>query len=157
MSKEEFRLEVGAKAPEFSLLDQDGQVLDLSMLAGKKTILYFYPAAGSPGCSKEAADFQEHIDQFEAIGYQVIGVSPDEVAKLKDFEDAQELSFRLLSDPDLAAHKAYGAFGEKSLYGRLYRGVLRSTIVIDQDLTITMALYNVKATGHISMLLKKLS
>jgi len=157
MSQEEFRLSVGETCPAFELKDQNGQSFSSSSLKGKKTVLYFYPAAGSPGCSKEAADFQAHLSKFTDLGYQVIGISPDEVAKLKDFEDSQELTFTLLSDPDLVAHKSYGAFGEKSLYGRLYRGVLRSTIVIDENLKITEVLYNVRATGHISMLLKKLS
>ena len=157
MAQEEFRLSVGDSCPAFELSDQNGVSFSSANLLGKKTVLYFYPAAGSPGCSKEAADFQDHLGEFTALGYQVIGVSPDEVSKLKDFEDSQELTFTLLSDPDLLAHKACGAFGEKSLYGRTYRGVLRSTIVTDENLKITHALYNVKATGHISMLLKKLS
>ena len=104
MSDQEFRLVQGVKAPEFSLLDQNAKEFSSEMLKGQKAILYFYPAAGSPGCSKEAADFQERISEFEAAGYQVIGISPDQPEKLKDFEDAQQLTFPLLSDPEFVAH-----------------------------------------------------
>jgi peroxiredoxin Q/BCP len=157
MSDQEFRLVEGANAPAFSLLDQNSQVFTSEMLKGKNTILYFYPAAGSPGCSKEAADFQDRIAEFTAAGYQVIGVSPDLPKKLKDFEDAQQLTFPLLSDPDLAAHKAFGAYGTKNLYGRIYEGVLRSTVIVDEDLKVIEAYYQVKTTGHVSMLLKRIS
>jgi thioredoxin-dependent peroxiredoxin len=157
LSNQEFRLTPGVKAPAFSLLDQNGQEFSSSKLAGKKAILYFYPAAGSPGCSKEAADFQDRISEFTAAGYEVIGISPDEPAKLKDFEDAQQLTFPLLSDPDLAAHKAYGAFGVKSLYGRTYEGVLRSTAIVDENFNVMDAFYSVKSTGHVDMLLKRIS
>lgn len=156
MSSQDFRLQVGDRAPEFSLFDQNGNPHSLKTIAGK-AVIYFYPAAGSPGCSKEAADFQDALAEFDSLGYQVVGISPDDVAKLKEFEDSHELTFSLLSDPDLAAHKAYGAFGEKNLYGRLYRGVLRSTIVIDENQVVTHALYNVKATGHTNMLLRLLA
>jgi peroxiredoxin Q/BCP len=157
MSDEAQRLVPGAKAPEFSLPNQDGQIKSLRDLMGSKTILYFYPAAGSPGCTKEAADFQDALSQFESRGYKIVGVSPDSVKKLKNFEDAHELTFTLLSDEDMIAHRAYGAFGEKSLYGRLYKGALRSTIIIDEHGVITDAMYNVKATGHTNMLLKRIS
>jgi peroxiredoxin Q/BCP len=151
------RLEPGAKAPQFSLADQDGKDISLSSLSGQKAVLYFYPAAGSPGCTKEAADFQEALGEFSKLGYRIIGVSPDSVKRLKDFEDAHELTFSLLSDPDVAAHKAFGAYGEKSLYGRLYKGALRSTIIINESGVVEQALYNVKATGHVNMLLKRLA
>jgi len=154
MSDQEFRLVQGSKAPAFSLLDQNSQEFTSEMLKGQKAILYFYPAAGSPGCSKEAADFQDRISEFEAAGYQVIGISPDLPAKLKDFEDAQQLTFPLLSDPGLVAHKAYGAFGTKTLYGRTYVGVLRSTAIVDENFNVVDSFYNVKATGHIDLLLR---
>lgn len=157
MSNRDFRLQVGEKAPDFVLQDQNGDEFASQTLLGSKNIIYFYPAAGSPGCSKEAADFQDALSEFDAIGYRVIGISPDGISKLKEFEDSHQLTFSLLSDPDIEAHKAYGAFGEKSLYGRLYRGVLRSTIVIDENQVVTHALYNVKATGHTKMLLRLLS
>lgn len=157
LSDQEFRLTPGVKAPAFSLLDQNGQEFSSSNLAGKKAILYFYPAAGSPGCSKEAADFQDRISEFTAAGYEVIGISPDEPARLKDFEDAQQLTFPLLSDPDFAAHQAYGAFGTKTLYGRTYRGVLRSTAIVDEHFNVVDAFYSVKSTGHVDMLLRRFS
>lgn len=157
MSEAVQRLEAGAKAPAFSLPDQNGQPLTLSSLSGQKAVLYFYPAAGSPGCTKEAADFQEALPEFEKLGYRVIGISPDSVKRLKEFEDAHELTFSLLSDENVEAHKAFGAFGERSLYGRLYKGTLRSTIIIDDKGEVEHALYNVKATGHVNMLLKKLA
>jgi peroxiredoxin Q/BCP len=157
MSEVVQRLEAGAKAPEFALPDQDGKTISLASLSGQKAVLYFYPAAGSPGCTKEAADFQEALGEFSKLGYRVIGISPDSVNRLKEFEDAHELTFSLLSDPEVAAHKAFGAFGEKSLYGRLYRGTLRSTIIINDSGVVEHALYNVKATGHVNMLLKKLA
>ncbi len=156
MSDQEFRLVQGSKAPAFSLLDQNAQEFTSEMLKGQKAILYFYPAAGSPGCSKEAADFQDRISEFEAAGYQVIGISPDSPAKLKDFEDTQQLTFPLLSDPNLVAHKAYGAFGTKSIYGRTYEGVLRSTTIVDENFNVVESFYNVKATGHIDLLLRKI-
>jgi peroxiredoxin Q/BCP len=157
MSDQEFRLAAGDRAPAFSLLDQNAKEFSSDLLVGKKAILYFYPAAGSPGCSKEAADFQDRISEFEAAGYQVIGISPDSPEQLKDFEDAQQLSFPLLSDPEFVAHKAYGAFGTKTLYGRTYKGVLRSTAIVDENFNVVEAYYNVKATGHVDMLLKKIS
>ncbi len=156
MSNEVQRLVPGAKAPEFNLLDQDGKSVSLSDLFGTKTVLYFYPAAGSPGCTKEAADFQDALPEFQAKGYQIVGVSPDSVKKLKSFEDAHELTFKLLSDENMEAHRAYGAYGEKSLYGRIYKGALRSTILIDENGVVSDALYNVKATGHTNLLLKRI-
>ena len=156
MSNEVQRLIPGAKAPDFKLLDQDGKAVTLGDLLGTKTVLYFYPAAGSPGCTKEAADFQDALPQFTAKGYQIVGVSPDSVKKLKSFEDAHELTFKLLSDENMDAHRAYGAYGEKSLYGRIYKGALRSTILIDENGVVSDAMYNVKATGHTNMLLKRI-
>lgn len=156
MSEQVNRLEPGQNAPEFTLENQNGESVRSVDLFKTPTILYFYPAAGSPGCTKEASDFEASLPEFAKHGYQIVGVSPDSVARLKEFEEAHELSFTLLSDPDILAHKAVGAFGEKSLYGRLYRGVLRSTILI-RDGKVEEALYNVKATGHTNMLLKRLA
>lgn len=149
------RLEAGETAPRFELENQDGQKVASGELLKKPTVLYFFPAAESPGCTKEASDFEAKLSEFTDRGFQIVGVSPDRVEKLKSFEEAHELSFTLLSDPDLVVHKAYGAYGEKSLYGRLYKGVLRSTILIS-DGVVREALYNVKATGHANMLLRKL-
>lgn len=155
MTEEVQRLVPGDKVPEFELQDQNGVLTRSSELFKTPTILYFFPAAGSPGCTKEASDFESRMDEFDARGYQIVGVSPDSVERLKSFEEAHEISFTLLSDPDVSAHKAFGAHGEKSLYGRLYKGVLRSTILI-KDGKIQEALYNVKATGHTNMLLRRL-
>ncbi len=152
----ELRLEEGSKAPGFELFNQDGTPLKFSELAGKKSIVYFYPAASTPGCTKEACEFEENLGPLEAAGYTVVGISPDAPAKLKKFQTSQDLHFELLSDPELKVHKAWGAFGTKSLYGRVYEGVLRSTFVIDEKGIITHALYNVKATGHVNMLRGKL-
>lgn len=150
------KLQKGDGAPHFLLQNQDGVVFDSKNRFSKPSILYFFPAAGSPGCTKEAADFQDHIEEFKAAGYEIIGISPDPVERLKNFQEAHELTFDLLSDPDMKVHKLYGAFGEKSIYGRLYKGVLRSTMIIDSQGKIQEALYNVKATGHTQMLLRKI-
>lgn len=150
------RLESGVKAPAFTLPNQDEKAITLASLAGKKAILYFYPAAATPGCTKEACDFEESLNVFTAAGYEVAGISPDKPAKLAKFVKDQGLHFDLLSDEDLSVHKAYGAFGLKKLYGREYEGVLRSTFVLDEKGNISLALYNVKATGHVAMLRKLL-
>lgn len=157
MTAPESRLNAGDASPAFELLDQDGLLFSSASLNGKNRIIYFYPAANSPGCSKEAADFQDHFEEFTRLGYEIVGISPDKPAKLKDFEDAHQLTFKLLSDPDLIAHKTFGAYGEKTLYGRTYRGVIRSTVVVNAQDKVTGAFYNVKSTGHISMLLKHIS
>lgn len=152
----ENRLEIGAKAPAFKVLDQDGNQVSLANFKGSKVILYFYPAASTPGCTKEACDFNDNLNSLKSAGYTVLGVSPDAPAKLEKFRSAEGLNFSLLSDPELAVHKAYGAFGKKSMYGREYEGVIRSTFVIDEKGKLTLALYNVKATGHVAMLRKQL-
>ena len=155
MSAEE-RLEAGAKAPAFKVVDQDGKKVSLADFKGHKVILYFYPAAATPGCTKEACDFNDNLNPFKKAGYTVLGISPDSPAKLLKFKQNQDLNFPLLSDPELEVHKTYGAFGVKKLYGREYTGVLRSTFAIDEKGKITLALYNVKATGHVAMLRKLL-
>ncbi len=153
---EEKKLAAGDKAPNFNVLNQDGKSVNLSDFAGHKVILYFYPAASTPGCTKEACDFNDNLNPFKAAGYTVLGISPDSPAKLRKFADNQDLNFDLLSDPELGVHKAFGAYGAKKLYGREYVGVLRSTFAIDETGEITLALYNVKATGHVTMLRKQL-
>lgn len=152
----ELRLAEGDKAPGFSLLNQDGKTIKFTAYKGQKLIVYFYPAAATPGCTKEALEFEENMKDLKDAGYTVVGISPDEPEKLKKFKANQGLSFELLSDPDKETHKLWGAFGEKSLYGRLYKGALRSTFVVDEKGKITQALYNVKATGHLKMLRGKL-
>ncbi|MCU1404719.1 MAG: peroxiredoxin [Glaciihabitans sp.] len=150
------RLEVGDKAPEFSLTDQDGATVSLSDYAGQKVVVYFYPAASTPGCTTEACDFRDNINSLKSAGYQVLGVSKDATPALKKFQAEQGLNFPLLSDVDLTVHNAYGAYGEKNLYGKVVTGVLRSTFVVDETGAVVLPLYNVKATGHVASLRKKL-
>jgi peroxiredoxin Q/BCP len=149
-------LDEGAKAPGFELLNKDSKKVSLASYKGKKVIVYFYPAALTPGCSKEACDFEESLSVFTSSGYVVIGISPDEPSKLAKFAAKEGLHFELLSDPSLEVHKAYGAFGMKKLYGREYEGVIRSTFVVDEKGNIELPLYNVTATGHVAMLKGKL-
>ena len=152
----EIRLAAGDKAPAFKLENQDGEAISLASLKGQKVILYFYPAAMTPGCTKEACDFNDALTPFKKAGYVVLGVSPDEPAKLQKFRKAEGLKFDLLSDSSKKTHVAYGAFGKKVLYGREYEGVLRSTFVIDEKGKVVHGLYNVKATGHVASLRKLL-
>jgi peroxiredoxin Q/BCP len=150
------RLEEGNKAPTFTLPDQDGNKVKLGDFKGQKVILYFFPAASTPGCTKEACDFNDNLNPFKKAGYTVLGISPDDIKKLAKFKANQNLNFALLSDTDLEVHKTYGSYGIKKLYGREYTGVLRSTFAIDDKGKISLALYNVKATGHVAMLRKLL-
>ena len=150
------RLEPGTPAPDFTLPDQDGSPVSLADLRGQKVVLYFYPAAMTPGCTTQACDFRDSIASLSGAGYTVLGVSRDEPAKLKEFAERDALPFRLLSDPDKAVHEAYGVWGEKKNYGKVIEGVIRSTFVIDEQATIQKAMYNVKATGHVARLRKEL-
>lgn len=150
------RLSTGEPAPDFTLPDADGKDVSLADLRGQKVIVYFYPAAMTPGCTKEACDFRDNINSLASAGYQVLGISKDDPATLAKFRDRDNLNFPLLSDTDLAVHKLYGAYGEKSLYGKIVTGVLRSTFVVDESGSIRLALYNVRATGHVASLRKKL-
>jgi len=150
------RLSAGIAAPAFTLDDSAGTAVALADHAGQKVIIYFYPAASTPGCTTEACDFRDNLNSLKSAGYQVLGVSKDGPKALQKFRTEQNLNFPLLSDPDLEVHKAYGAYGEKSLYGKTVTGVLRSTFVIDEQGTIELPLYNVKATGHVASLRKKL-
>jgi len=147
---------VGQTAPAFTLDDQDGARVSLSDFVGDKVVVYFYPAASTPGCTTEACDFRDNINSLKSAGYTVIGISKDAAPALKRFQSEQGLNFPLLSDPDLTVHNAYGAFGEKSLYGKTVMGTIRSTFVVDETGSITLPLYNVKATGHVASLRKKL-
>ena len=146
------RLEVGDKAPAFGLSDADGNTVKLSDYKGRKVIVYFYPAAMTPGCTKQACDFTDSLDALHASGYEVLGISPDKPAKLAKFRERDGLTITLLSDPDREVLNAYGAFGEKKLYGKIVVGVIRSTFVVDADGAIEKALYGVKATGHVARL-----
>jgi peroxiredoxin Q/BCP len=146
------RLAVRDTAPAFTLTDQDGASVSLSDFARQNVVVYFYPAAMTPGCTTEACDFRDSLNPLQAAGYQVLGISKDDPATLKKFQEKEGLTFPLLSDPDLAVHQAYGAYGEKTLYGKISTGVLRSTFVVAPDGTLTLAQYNVKATGHVARL-----
>jgi peroxiredoxin Q/BCP len=150
------KLEAGDTAPAFTLNDQDDKPVSLADYTGKKVIVYFYPAASTPGCTTEACDFRDNINSLKSAGYQVLGVSKDKTDALRKFQKEQGLNFPLLSDPDLAVHNAYGAYGEKSLYGKTVTGTIRSTFVLDETGAIELPLYNVKATGHVASLRKKL-
>jgi peroxiredoxin Q/BCP len=149
-------LESGQAAPDFTLLDQDEHPVSLSDFRGRRVIVYFYPAAQTPGCTTQACDFRDSLASLQGAGYTVLGVSRDTPEKLRAFRDSDGLTFPLLSDPDHAVHEAYGAWGEKQNYGKTITGVLRSTFVIDEDGRIVEAQYNVKATGHVARLRKTL-
>lgn len=150
------QLQTGTPAPDFTLQDQDGSPVTLRDLRGQRVILYFYPAAMTPGCTTQACDFRDNLSSLQAAGYTVLGVSPDEPAKLREFRQHDAITFPLLSDPDHAVHESYGVWGEKTMYGKTVIGVIRSTFVIDEDGTIAQALYNVKATGHVARLRESL-
>ena len=149
-------LEPGSSAPDFSLPDKDGKVHSLSEYRGQKVILYFYPAASTPGCTTQACDFRDNMASLQSAGYVVLGVSKDKLPALQTFAENENLGFPLLSDQDLSVHNAYGAYGEKSMYGKKVMGVIRSTFVVDESGNLEHSLYNVKATGHVEMLRKKL-
>jgi len=150
------RLVAGEQAPAFTLTDQDGTAVSLGDFAGDNVIVYFYPAAMTPGCTTEACDFRDNLNSLKSAGYRVIGISKDTPARNKEFQEQEGLNFPLLSDEDLAVHKRYGAYGEKKLYGKTVEGVIRSTFVVDPDGSLRLPLYNVKATGHVASLRKKL-
>ncbi len=150
------RLAPGDAAPQFTLSDADGHEVSLADFKGKRVIIYFYPAASTPGCTKQACDFRDNLNSFLAEGYVVLGISPDKPAKLQKFRDNEGLTFPLLSDPDKQVLEAYGAFGEKKLYGKTMVGVIRSTFVIDDKGKIELAQYAVKATGHVAKLRRDL-
>ena len=149
-------LQPGDRAPDFTLTTDTEEQLSLGDLRGKRVILYVYPAAMTPGCTKQACDFRDSLQSLHAQGFEVVGISPDKPAKLARFRERDSLTFPLVSDPDKTTLKAYGAYGEKKLYGKTVEGVIRSTFVIDPDGKIEWAKYNVKATGHVAMLRREL-
>ena len=151
------RLEAGDKAPAFSLEDADGNTVSLADYRGRKLIVYFYPAASTPGCTKQACDFRDNLRVLNKAGLDVVGISPDKPAKLAKFRDAEGLTFPLLSDPDRTVLANWGAYGKKKMYGKTVQGVIRSTFVVDEDGKIALAQYNVKATGHVDKLRRDLS
>lgn len=150
------RLTPGDPAPDFTLPDADGNDVTLSELRGHKVIVYFYPAAMTPGCTKQACDFRDSLDSLAGAGYTVLGVSPDKPEKLAKFRDRDAVSFPLLSDPSKAVLDAYGAYGEKTMYGKTVTGVIRSTFVLGEVGNVEIAQYNVKATGHVAKLRRDL-
>jgi peroxiredoxin Q/BCP len=151
------RLTPGDTAPDFTLPDADGKPVSLADYRGRRVVVYFYPAAGTPGCTKQACDFRDSLTELNGAGLDVLGVSPDKPAKLARFRDKEGLTFPLLSDADKDVLNAWGAFGEKQMYGKTVTGVIRSTFVIDPEGKIEVAQYNVRATGHVAKLRKDLS
>lgn len=151
------KLEPGDTAPAFTLPDADGNDVSLADYAGKKVIVYFYPAASTPGCTKQACDFRDSLAELNGEGLEVIGISPDKPAKLAKFRDKEELTFPLLSDEEKTTLQAWGAFGEKKNYGKVYEGVIRSTFLVDEAGKIEVAQYNVRATGHVAKLRRDLA
>ncbi len=150
------RLAVGQTAPDFTLTAADGSTVSLSDYRGRRVVVYFYPAAMTPGCTTEACDFRDSLQALAGAGVAVLGVSPDKPAKLATFAERDALNFPLLSDPDKGVLTEWGAFGEKKLYGKTVTGVIRSTIVVDAEGKVELARYNVKATGHVASLRKAL-
>ncbi|MFH9476648.1 thioredoxin-dependent thiol peroxidase [Streptomyces anulatus] len=150
------RLKPGDTAPAFTLPDADGNEVSLADHKGRKVIVYFYPAALTPGCTKQACDFTDNLDLLTSAGYDVIGVSPDKPEKLAKFRDTENLKVTLVGDPAKETLEAYSAFGEKKLYGKVVTGVIRSTVVVDEDGKIEHAFYNVKATGHVAKIIRDL-
>ncbi len=150
------RLAPGDTAPDFTLVDDTGAEVRLSDLRGSKVIVYFYPAAMTAGCTKQACDFTDSLDSLKAAGYEVLGISPDKPEKLARFRDRDSLTITLLSDPERSVMKEWGAFGPKKLYGKEVEGVIRSTFVVDEQGKVELAQYNVKATGHVAKLRRDL-
>ena len=150
------RLQPGDHAPTFTLSDDEGHTVSLGDFAGRKVIVYFYPAAMTPGCTKQACDFSESLESLRRDGYDVVGISKDKADKLARFRARDHLTIQLLSDESLEVHRAYGAWGEKKLYGKTVEGVIRSTFVIDEAGVVSHAFYNVKATGHVAKLRRDL-
>ncbi len=146
----------GDKAPAFKLPDAEGNTVSLSDYKGRRVVVYFYPAASTPGCTKQACDFRDSLQELDGAGIDVVGISPDKPEKLAKFRDAEQLTFPLLSDPERKVLTAYGVYGEKKMYGKTVQGVIRSTFVVDENGKIAVAQYNVKATGHVAKLRREL-
>jgi thioredoxin-dependent peroxiredoxin len=150
------KLAVGDAAPSFTLTAADGSTVSLSDFAGQRVVVYFYPAAMTPGCTTQACDFRDSLGALQAAGYAVVGISPDKPEKLAKFVERDSITFPLLSDPEHAVLEQWGAWGEKSMYGKTVVGVIRSTVVVDPDGKVELPKYNVKATGHVAALRKAL-
>jgi thioredoxin-dependent peroxiredoxin len=150
------RLAPGDTAPDFTLPDADGKDVSLADFRGHRVVVYFYPAAMTPGCTTQACDFRDNLSSLAAAGVDVVGISPDKPEKLAKFRERDSLTFPLLSDPSRSVLEAYGAYGEKTMYGKKVTGVIRSTFVIDAEGKVEQAQYNVKATGHVAKLRRDL-
>ncbi|MFJ1760992.1 thioredoxin-dependent thiol peroxidase [Amycolatopsis sp. NPDC088138] len=150
------RLSPGDDAPDFTLPDSEGKEVSLRDFRGQSVVVYFYPAASTPGCTKQACDFRDNLAELNDAGYQVVGISPDKQAKLAKFVEKEELTFPLLGDPEKTVITEWGVYGEKVNYGKKYMGVIRSTFVVDADGKIAHAFYNVRATGHVAKLIRDL-
>ncbi|PZO71340.1 MAG: thioredoxin-dependent thiol peroxidase [Kocuria palustris] len=150
------RLTPGEQAPDFTLTDAAGEEVTLSGLRGRRVIVYFYPKASTPGCTTQVCDFQDRLERFRADGFEVLGISPDAPAALERFAQKESLGFPLLSDPDHEVAERWGAWGEKKNYGKVYEGLIRSTIVVDADGVVELAQYNVRAKGHVAKLRRDL-
>ena len=150
------RLSPGDTAPDFTLTSDTGEEVTLSSLRGRKVIVYFYPAAMTPGCTTQACDFTDSLESLQGAGYEVVGISPDKPSKLAKFRERDSLSITLAADEDRSVMTSYGAFGEKKLYGKVVQGVIRSTIVVGEDGNVELAQYIVKATGHVAKLRRDL-
>ena len=153
---EQKRLEIGDQAPAFTLPNDSGETTSLSDYQGKRVLVYFYPRANTPGCTTETCDFRDSLTQLNDLGIEVVGISPDTVDKLVAFREKNNLTFPLLADPDKNVLKEWGAFGEKKNYGKIVEGVIRSTFLVGTDGTIELALYNVRATGHVARVIREL-
>lgn len=153
---EQKRLEIGDQAPAFTLPNDSGETTSLADYQGKRMLVYFYPRANTPGCTTEACDFRDSLTQLNDLGIEVVGISPDTVDKLVAFREKNNLTFPLLADPDKNVLKEWGAFGEKKNYGKIVEGVIRSTFLVGTDGTIELALYNVRATGHVARVIREL-
>ena len=153
---EQKRLEIGDQAPAFTLPNDSGETTSLADYQGKRVLVYFYPRANAPGCTTEACDFRDSLTQLNDLGIEVVGISPDTVDKLVAFREKNNLTFPLLADPDKNVLKEWGAFGEKKNYGKIVEGVIRSTFLVGTDGTIELALYNVRATGHVARVIREL-
>ncbi|KDN23075.1 thioredoxin-dependent thiol peroxidase [Amycolatopsis rifamycinica] len=148
------RLSPGDAAPGFTLPDSEGKEVSLSDFRGRNVVVYFYPAASTPGCTKQACDFRDNLAQLNDAGYQVVGISPDTQPKLAKFVAKEGLTFPLLGDPEKSVIEAWGVYGEKKNYGKTYMGVIRSTFVVDAEGKIAHAFYNVRAAGHVAKLIR---
>lgn len=153
---EQKRLEIGDQAPAFTLPNDSGETTSLADYQGKRVLVYFYPRANTPGCTTEACDFRDSLTQLNDLGIEVVGISPDTVDKLVAFREKNNLTFPLLADPNKNVLKEWGAFGEKKNYGKIVEGVIRSTFLVGTDGTIELALYNVRATGHVARVIREL-